>query len=959
MVHDERKRYFITDVVVATISIVTTILLSVFIETEVLAQTISGSISRIGDATHIELQGRKEWQYENIKKNNSQITVTLPPLDEATVVRFSGWSCPFIKEIKINKNAPDGRFELEFYLTSPDVENFDYLTDDPSNLVFDFYKKLSDDATVNKTIATNNENRREELEKKTTLDKKNRKNSKNKKIVKLPEKSVGVDDNYKLKERKPAGDESLQVAQQGFNQPSTDNNKEAATEILYQRGIFDASDPSYERFYIKDYEISDTAIIGSEKNIYIKFPMLYQKQNEFAELMRNAPAYDINPDDTDENKEARLIVTLFNKNRMGSLHETLNYFYKKRPNSKYNEIIKNIEAEWHIRLYERDNDPKDYEAYMSLYEYLIKTYPDSILTERNELLLAYSSLKHDDGARALQYLQKYVSKYPTSEHYDRVRIAMAEAYVLLNKPSDALQMYDEIIKKPLDRAFAIEASYRIGDINFKQADYSLAIENYKKAQNKYPAHKNVYANAAYNISEAQFWLRNYKESLEGYIQFLKMFPTHRYGGFALTRIGELLEIMGANEQKIISAFIEGYYRYPESQGSEVSRIRMLSRDFENIKSREKKYVIAEMDEITKKSTLPGMQEFATLMKSDGLSRRKEFKDSLNLLVGYYQKNPTTANLPVFKNRILRNISDILKKQTETKEYIEALNFYGKYSTTWLKNSDRIDTAYFQALAFERAGVAQEAEKAYRIILEKLKSISGKSEEKKRKVYEHLPSIDSVNLRLAATAFEQKRYQDAFKFIKAINGRLSVPEDIEKIQIGAAVSELVGDEGRAILYLESLISTYGENKELLIKPRLNLARLYIKQKKPIEADKHLAAAEAFKKESNDFADENWLKTLELRAELQFFQGQKLAAVETLLKTLDAYEEKYPISSIRYRAGQILFDEGDITGAEKIWSQLSEKSGLVYKKLAVERLSHAEWTDTYKKYVDRIPAAEKLK
>lgn len=943
MVQDERKINLL-----AFVSLIVGVSCFCF-ETKVWAQNISGTISRIGDATHVEFKGRKEWLYESIKKNDTKVVITVPPLDEATATQLSSWTCPFINAIKINKNAPDGNYELEFSLASADVENFDYLTDDPSTLIFDFYSKR--DHAPAKAVTPVAEN------KKTNANGKN----KEKKIAKMPEKHLNQDDNYKLKERRPAGDELLQVEKVAKQQGDARRAEggESPVDIRYQRGIFDSSDPNYDRFRIKDYEVSETAILASEKNIYIKFPMLYQKLNGFEELMKNPPLYEIKAEDTDENREARLILTLFNKNRLGALQETLKYFYKKRPNSKYNEVIKNIEAEAYIRLYERDHDPKDYETFMSLYEYIVATYPDSVLTERNELLLGYASLKYNDGARALQNLEKFALKYPNSEQKNNVKLSIAEAYVLLNKPDDAIKTYEEIIKHASDKFFAIEASYRIGDVNFGQKKYSTALDNYKSAQNKFSAYKNTYANAAYNIAEAQFWLHKYGPSLESYIEFLKSFPSHRYGGFALTRIGELLEIMGADQQKVMGAYTEGYYRYPESQGSEVSRIRMLSQDLKNIKEREKKYAINEIDSIAKKSTLPEMQEFATLMKAGGLSRRGEYKDSLGLLVGYYQSNPTTANLMVFKNRILWDISNILKSQTENKQYIDALNFYGKYSTTWLKNSDRIDASYYQAFAFEKAGVIDEAEKTYRIIKEKLKSMAGKQEEKERKVHEYLPTMDRINLRLAAIALEQKKYQDAFKYLREIKGKFSAADDVEKIRIGAVVSERMGDVDRAILYLENLITEYGENKDLLVGPRLDIARLYIAKKKLVEADKHLSVVENVRQQATEFSDEDWLSALQLRAELQLLQGQKLAAVETLLHALDAYESKFQLSSMRYKAGKILFDEGDKAGAQKIWSSFSDKAGLVYKKLAAEKVSHAEWTDTYKKYIDRIPAAEKLK
>jgi outer membrane protein assembly factor BamD (BamD/ComL family) len=485
------------------------------------------------------------------------------------------------------------------------------------------------------------------------------------------------------------------------------------------------------------------------------------------------------------------------------------------------------------------------------------------------------------------------------------------------------------------------------------------LETYQAVQNKYPQHKTLFPNAQYNQSESQFWLGQHKNSLSSYIEFLKLFPTHDHGGFALTRIGELLEILGADQRRVMGAFIEGYFRYPDSPGSEVARIRMLSQGLKNMKEREKKRAVEEIDAIAVKSKLPEISEFVTLMKSDGYSRRTEFRSSLDLLLSYYQAHPTSVNVPVFRARILRNISDILKVEVENKNYIEALNFYGKYSTTWLKNADRVDTAFFQAYAFEHAGVLNEAEKSYLRIRAQLAQMAGKKVEKERKIYEHLPTVSEVNLRLAAIASENRMYRDAFKYLKEIKKLNTSEQEIEKVQIGAVVAENMGDIRTAIQNLDKLLQSYTGKENLMIRPEIQLARLNMKINAHTAADKNLSHLESLKAKGLEMADNDWAKTMELRADWQFKNGQKLAAVETYLKLLDQFESKMPLSSMRYQAGKILFDEGDLKGAEKIWASFDETTGAFYSRLAQEKLSQAQWQDTYKKYIDRIPAAENLK
>ncbi|MCB0350213.1 MAG: tetratricopeptide repeat protein, partial [Bdellovibrionales bacterium] len=820
--------------------------------------------------------------------------------------------------------------------------------DDPSHLIFDFYKQEANKTAPTAAITENT----------VVAPVKKKKKKVKSKIAKLPEKLDPGEDGYKKMERKPATTEMLAIdAGDILSKVKTNENENVYGN--YRRGVFDGGDPEYDRFRIKDYQVKEDSIIASQQNSYIKFPILLQKMNRFSELMKQTPEYEIVDDGTDESKETTLLVNLFNKNKMGAFFETLSYITKKYPNSKYDEIIKNVTAEAHIHLYEKDQNDKDYQAFRALYRYLNETYPDSPLAERNHLLLAYSSLQKGDGAETLRDMKSYLDKYPKTNERDRARLAMGEAYTLLNKPRDAIRVYQDLAEDSDDKNLGIEAAYRMGDVYMGKGDYKKALEVYQAVQAKYPAHKGVFGNAQYNIAEAQFWLGQYRESLDNYITFLKMFPVNRHGGFALTRIGELLEIFGANEQQIMGAFTEGYFRYPESQGSEVSRIRMLSRGLKHMTTREKTRAIEEIDSISQKSTLPDISEFTTLQKADGFSARNEYKNSLELLITYYQNNPTTAKLNVFKSRILRNISDLLIDQNKNNNFIESLNLYGKYSTTWLKNTGRIDIPYLKGVAFEKAGVSDEAKKIYKETLAKLKLITNKKEASERRVYENLPTLDQVRLRLAAVALEEKQYQDSYKYISEISTQLSASEEIEKVLIGATVSEQSGDNKKAIEYLEKLIADHKGGVEMIIKPELDLARLYMKEKNYDRADSALSVVEKNHETNDKIKDEDWSRALELRAELLYNSGQKLAAVEAYQKLLDAYESKYPLSSARYTAGKILFEEGDLRGAEKIWSALNDDTGSFYKKLASEKLNQAEWQDAYKKYIDRIPAAQDLK
>jgi hypothetical protein len=60
----------------------------------------------------------------------------------------------------------------------------------------------------------------------------------------------------------------------------------------------------------------------------------------------------------------------------------------------------------------------------------------------------------------------------------------------------------------------------------------------------------------------------------------------------------------------------------------------------------------------------------------------------------------------------------------------------------------------------------------------------------------------------------------------------------------------------------------------------------------------------------------------------------------------------LESVKYRIGDILFENGDLPAAEKEWSHLGK--GTIWAKMAQEKIDGAKWKDQYKKYINRIPA-----
>lgn len=932
MIQDESKRLlvFITKVCIQAL----VILMSV----QVKAATVEGDISRVGDATHLEFKGLDRWNYDLKKESKNRIVLTVPAFDKKTEVALQTWTGQFIDEIQINKKGSDGRYKVTFNLEDSEVENFDYLTDDPSRLIIDFFRQVK--------TSENKENESEAIKRTKASTKKN----KTSRVQKTDEKKESYTKYERLNngERKPAGElDPKYDVYQGMMQKEGD---------YPQRGAFDGGDPDFNRFRMKDYEIKEDSIIASRQNFYIRFPMLEMPTSQLSMFLANRPEYVIKENETRENKEARLLLQLYRKKRVGLFFKTYRYFVNKYPNSKYNEIIHHLAAEIHFDRYLKDGNLQAYKQAQHIYTMLLKEFPDSPLSERTELILSYAELERGNGIATLQRFQSFLEKYPNSEYKDQVRKSLAAGFLILNKYKDALAAYTDLSKTAVDRVQGIESYFRIGDVHFKKRDYKSAIDAYESALKIYPEYESQFPNAHYNMAEAHFWLGSYKRALNHYVEFLSRFPSHSHGGYAMTRIGENLDILGADKREVMGAFLESYFRYRDNPGAKVARVRMLSQRMKGMKDKELGKALKEINEIAQKSELPRIQEFVTLMVADGFEKREEHQRAMNLLVSYYQKNPTSTDLKFFKKKILGSIAEVLRQKVVDKEFMSALEFNGKYQKTWLRNSDRIDIPYFIGEAYEQAGVYAESRDVYIQILNHLEKIKGSSEERERRVTEHVPTIDEVRLRLAKSHLELREVREAQGYLKKIDSKnlRSETDKIALVQAQADIAEERGLYGAAKTKLSILEESWKGQSKLLAPVLLRLAGLQEKSSEYVDAIQSIEKIEELKEKKELQNDDLWADTLQKKAEILEKQGKAVASVDTYLQLLKGYEDKRPLASIRYRAGRLLFDKGDIKGAEKIWEKIDPETQPMFKKLADERLKDIEWQNDYKRYINRIPA-----
>lgn len=900
------------------------------------AAGVDAKLTHFGETLHLELRGRDNWVYDIQKaedKGKVVYSVQVPALDADSIAAFSKVKFPGLESVVVDAGT-DSNQVLKFTFNPAKgarIDHFDYLTDKPSRLIVDFFNDTS------------------AAKKPKAAEAPSVPAPKNEKIV--SKKGAPAEAG-----RKPAND-VLVIGPQGPLQASLDPLIATPQPLQPQTGIFDGADPDFSRFAIQDFEVKESAMIASKQKVYVDFPILHLKPDELKLLQSKAPVYEIDAKDNDENKQARLLLTLRKNNRSEVFQKTAKWFFDKYPKSDYAEILKFMWADVLYDRWKETGKAEDLDVAIQKYEEAMKEFPNSALNERTQLLVAYSQLERGDALASLQAFQAHSRKFPESANKDLVKIAMAEAYAQLNRGDDALKIYDDVIKnakRPQDR---IRASFLRPDILFQQKKDKEAADAYRKLRDQHPNEYLDYPNAAFNLAAAEFRLGNHRASLDAHLDFVKKFPTNSYSGYALTRVGELLEILGADPSRVMGAFLETYFRYGSTPGAVVARLRMLSSRMRGMKQQELEKAVQDIMKLAQDSKLPKMDQFATIMVADGYHDRGEYEKSLNLLRDFYQKDPTTADTGLLTQRIVRNIADEIHSQVEKGEFLKAMNTHQKYSADWLRNSNRVDVQYDLARAFEQSGVQDEAEKLYRESFNRILALKGTPKEKEVGVFEKVPSTDEILLRMAAVNMNRDQSQLAFNNLKDIKSpeKLTETQQIERILLAAKLYDQKGEPATAIRYLTELVKAWKGIPVLVAEPYYSLGQMEEKLGQVDAAIASYRRVDELMRDSGKVSEKTHARALENMARLQQTTKQTDEAIATYNRLLETYETKMPLDSLRYKLGRIHFDKGEMQKASDVWGKLDRDKSSFWAKMADENLKSSKWNDDNKKYLRRLPAS----
>ncbi len=897
---------------------------------------------------HLEFSGANEWDYDLEKKEQDQKTsleLRVPSLKPQTEEQLKKIPKNEVVESVFLERVPGGSKDiLTINLSSNLVESFDYLTEKPSRLIIDLYlTKKSRDTLLSQGV-----------ESKKTKSISQNKNSLTEKSNKLPDKITSAKTDSK--KREPAADEMNLKQSEDLAAKEKEASSASASSMS---GIFDGGDPNFERFMVRDHEIKEDAIVRSKENLYIPFPMLIVEGAHFSEIKSKPPIYEVAPKDTEENKMARLVLKLFENNRLGVALKSAQWFLEKHHASEYEEVIRFIIGDIYFKMWEKDNRRVNYEASMQAYREALNQFPKSVLAPRTRFLMGYAAYFNKDYFAALKIFQGIASISQPSLLKDKALLSVARSLLRLNQFDDALKSYESTEKEGFLEANRVEATYLKGDIYFTKKEYKKASEAYQEAMLKYPQYNDQYPSASYNLAESLFWQKLYKASLESYREFLKKFPGHPHASYAMTRAGEAMEILGADQRRVMGAFLEAYFRYGGTEGATIARMRLLSNRMKQMKKKEAEKAIEEIKQYAAEIPLPQIDLFATIMISEGLSQRSEFEKSIDTLLKWYQNNSSTRDARLIRTRIVRHVNEKMADDIENGNFLGALKLHSQYGGLWLKGSGRIDTVYNLGRAFELAGSYKESDTLFRETANLLATNKISADGIEHSVLEKLPSMDEVFLRLAKVKMELGELSKSYDYLKSIKEpeRLNENQQVERMDIAIKLLKDKGDLEAAKNYSRQLIGNWKGRPGKVAGVRLKLAQMELDSKEYGKAEKLLIDNLSDLSDAKKIPSLEHLNSLKLLSDTYHAENKMNENSELLAEMLELYPNKTEINSYRFRLGKIYFDEGNVQKASEIWKEFEQKNESFWSKIASGYLKEKEWKDTYQKYIQRIPAMVK--
>ncbi len=368
---------------------------------------------------------------------------------------------------------------------------------------------------------------------------------------------------------------------------------------------------------------------------------------------------------------------------------------------------------------------------------LIKTYPDGRYSERAYFLLAkayeqyYSKSILDHFAEIKKHYEDASFKFPVSEYVPEAFLGIGNLLFETENYYESLAYYNLVIKKAKGSILAARALMqktkimlltkrkkealsisvvledtvsRFPDMPVKtEAKILIAkilyeMNKFRKSRNilsellrANPRHIYQYPVISLYLGYNYFQLEDYKRSRENLLRFYNSHPDQKMIHLILTQIGDAYQNEGLVEEA------ERFYRlvlrrYPGTEGSVISKIRLAEQQEENPLAVQREIVppVNILDEdvalatefykeiinnpLDKKDGNP-LTQLALLKLSIVYQKEKKYKKSIEYLKKLFEEYPESNLRKEGEHAFVRTIDGFFKEEMKEKKYSSIINFY--------------------------------------------------------------------------------------------------------------------------------------------------------------------------------------------------------------------------------------------------------------------------------------------
>lgn len=581
-------------------------------------------ISHVNDVTHLEIAGIGANDYQVDKKSN-MVELKVNDLSKEKVEKLKNYRDKHVARIEVSQSKALDQSIVKIYLTTSAVDMFDYLTDSPPSLSIDFYF---------------DDEKQEKLQKATAKSLKTTAQY-SKKAPKKEEQEADDEDNEEESlERKLASDEfikqiegasllaDLESGNHKNDKDSKKNKKNKKAKKIYD--VRDTLDIDVQKI-VFPLDI----IIEAREMIFLKFPLLLNENKYLSSVLSRRVTYEIAEKQDPETKDFLKAKKMFENNDFKLFMKSKKIFLKKYPKSKYGEMINFMAADGLLQVYKKEKDPELFEESLKTYDALVARYPKSSLTERTYLLLAFLRMKEGKYFEATRNLKTYVERYKSSPILDNIRLILAQSLLRGQQYKDAAIIYEELMKSESPDVREL-AAFEAGDVFLEKKDYKNAIKYYEVALNNHPKSWMKYPNVFFNLGEAQFLMEDYNHSLQSFKSFLSAHPQHEFSSYAWTRMGEMLEIAGKNEQVWRGFYNESIFRFNQDEGAKIAKAHLLYHDAKNSPEHKLHTYIDGLKELGKKLNLLMLLDLSLLRSPMYITIVKSTKSLRITLLNFFE-----------------------------------------------------------------------------------------------------------------------------------------------------------------------------------------------------------------------------------------------------------------------------------------------------------------------------------